>query len=75
MHWAAPPNSATGSVIGSGDLLAPAAADAMRLVQKELPVPQRRFRILVYGHDDGLDMLVAPSSGANHLRRVGPVSQ
>jgi hypothetical protein len=37
--------------ISSGDLLVPAAADTMRLVQKELAVAQSRFRILVYRYD------------------------
>jgi len=33
----------------------------MRLVQEELPVAERRFGVLINSHDDGLDVLVAPT--------------
>ena len=58
----------------SGNLLVPASADAAGLVQKELPVTQRRFRILIDRHDNCLDVMVTPafaSCPASNLRQ-GP---
>jgi hypothetical protein len=37
------------------------AADPVALVQKEFSVGERRFGILVDGHDDCLDVMVAPA--------------
>jgi hypothetical protein len=33
----------------------------MRLVQEELSVAERRFGVLINSHDDGLDVMVAPT--------------
>jgi hypothetical protein len=41
------------------NVLFPSAADAVGFVQKVLPVAQGRFRILVYRHDDCLDVVEA----------------
>ena len=37
------------------------ASEAMRLAQKEIAVASGRFRILIHGDDDRLDVLVAPA--------------
>ena len=42
-------------------MFVPAAADAVGLVQKEVPVTQGGFGILVDRHDDRLDVMVAPT--------------
>jgi hypothetical protein len=39
----------------------PAAADPIRLVQEKLSVAERRLSVLINGHDDCLDVLVAPA--------------
>ena len=57
--------------ISSGDLLVPAAADTMRLVQKELAVAQSRFRILVYRYDDCLNVMVAPAFACRPESNLG----
>jgi hypothetical protein len=44
-----------------GELLWSVSTNTMRLVQKELPIPQGRFRILVDRDDDGLNVSVAPT--------------
>jgi hypothetical protein len=46
-------------------------AEAIRLVQKELPVAQSFFRILVDRHDDRLDVVVAPSFKARSVPDFG----
>jgi hypothetical protein len=57
--------------ISSGDLLVPAAADTMRLVQKELAVAQSRLRILVYRYDDCLNAMVAPAFACRPESNLG----
>jgi hypothetical protein len=39
---------------GSGDIIFPATAGPIRLVQEELPVAERRFDVLINGHYDCL---------------------
>jgi hypothetical protein len=46
----------------SGNIIASAAADPIRPVQEEISVAERRFGVLINGHDDSLDVLVAPAS-------------
>jgi hypothetical protein len=50
----------------SGNVIFPAPADPMRLVQEELAVAERRFGVLINGHDDGLDVMVAPTTCSDH---------
>jgi hypothetical protein len=55
----------------SGDLLSSATTDAIRLIQKELPVSQGRFRILIDRHDDCLDVGVAPTFARRPVSNLG----
>ena len=48
-------------VTHSGNILFPLSADAVGLVQKELPVTNGGFRVLVNRDDDRLDVVVAPA--------------
>jgi hypothetical protein len=42
-----------------GNVIFHSTADPIRLVQEELSVAERRFGVLINGHDDCLDVLVA----------------
>jgi hypothetical protein len=46
---------------GLGNVIPPTSADPMRPIQKELPVAERRFGVLINSHDDCLDVVVAPA--------------
>ena len=46
------------------------AADALRLVEEEIPIAGGGFRILVDRDDDGLDMLVIDKAGKASLPAI-----
>jgi hypothetical protein len=45
--------------------------NAVGLVQKEFPIRRGRFRVLVDGHDDRLDVVIAPTFMARSMPDFG----